>query len=721
VTDRRVCRSAASGALVVPVVRWGVRVVEATCYDPGVSHDEPDLEVPAAKLVKDELQASGEGPPPPGATEVPLLERFGELKGHLSAQSIIAGIIVAAIMGAAYPYMVLKLGFGPNVSVVAAFFGFLFLKLFDLGGANHYDRWQNNLVEAAGTSGAQTAFMCVLLGAFDLLNHNTNGALGIHLTPTMSFLWLTTACTLGVLLAVPLRRHFIVDEKLPYPDGTAAAETVLVLDPPREASEAVRRNALRAFKAVMAGLALSGLLMVFREDAKLVPHMRSLLGHLSSALAGLVPSIPEGYDAPWSYLRRVTEELGPSGAASQVVHGVVLANMGVGASYSLLSIGSGMIVGLRITWAMLLGGLFAWVVVPYFLIKYGVPIHHVKAGAEAGRVMVATDTPTRTEVLFWVMWPATGMLVAGGLTALALRWRLLVDTFRSLRTARIGSSEMPLSFVAAGIALSAVGLCIVQRTLLDMPVWMTVAAMVLSLPLMLVGLRVLGETNWGPISAVSNMMQGVFAAIAPGNVAANMVASGTTGTIAESSQSIMQDYRCGHIIGSKPRNITIMQLIAVPIGAAAVSWIYPVFVRSYGIIDRTDPVTGKLIKAQLTSPISNKWAGFAQILKDGISALPSSAMWALIIFSVLGVVFTILEGRPGLKKFIPSPTGIGIGIIVPFSVVFTMFVGGLAGHVWEKRYKASAEVYLLPLASGLIAGEALVAVVASIYLYFAGG
>src|SRR5678815_1826348 len=102
------------------------------------------------------------------------------------------------------------------------------------------------------------------------------------------------------------------------------------------------------------------------------------------------------------------------------------------------------------------------------------------------------------------------------------------------------------------------------------------------------------------------MMQGLFALIAPGNIPANMVASGTTGTIADSSQSIMQDYKCGQIIGSKPRNITIMQLLAVPIGAAAVSWMYPVLVKAYRIYDETDPVTGKVEKALLTSPISNK-------------------------------------------------------------------------------------------------------------------
>jgi uncharacterized oligopeptide transporter (OPT) family protein len=178
----------------------------------------------------------------------------------------------------------------------------------------------------------------------------------------------------------------------------------------------------------------------------------------------------------------------------------------------------------------------------------------------------------------------------------------------------------------------------------------------------------------------------------------------------------MQDYRCGQIIGTKPRNITVMQLIAVPVGAAAVSWMYPTLVKAFHIFDTTDPATGKVIKAQLTSPISNKWAGFAQILKDGVSALSTSALYALVIFSMLGVVLTVIESRPSLKKYVPSPTGIGIGILVPFSVVFTMFLGGIAGYVWTKRFKASSDVYMLPLAAGLIAGEALVAVFASIYL-----
>jgi membrane associated rhomboid family serine protease len=53
-------------------------------------------------------------------------------RGVLNVHTIVASVLVAALMGASYPYIVLKLGFGPNLSVVAAFFGFVFLSLFNL-------------------------------------------------------------------------------------------------------------------------------------------------------------------------------------------------------------------------------------------------------------------------------------------------------------------------------------------------------------------------------------------------------------------------------------------------------------------------------------------------------------------------------------------------------------------------------------------------------------
>jgi uncharacterized oligopeptide transporter (OPT) family protein len=62
-------------------------------------------------------------------------------------------------------------------------------------------------------------------------------------------------------------------------------------------------------------------------------------------------------------------------------------------------------------------------------------------------------------------------------------------------------------------------------------------------------------------------------------------------------------------------------------------------------------------------------------------------------------------------KWIPSPTGMGIGMLVPIAVILVMFFGGVIEKVWKKRNRSSYRSYMIPLASGLIAGEAIVAVV----------
>ncbi len=599
---------------------------------------EPGTETPSSDDANPyQPPASDEAPPGSHAAADIVGKKPPEIR-ELTPRSVIVGLLVAGIMGASYPYIVLKLGFGPNVSVVAAFFGYLFLGVF----FRNFNRWENNIVETAGTAASQTAFMCVLLAAFDMLTANPKVDFHIALAPVQSFVWLTAAGLLGVLVAVPLRQHYIVDEKLTYADGVAAGETLIVLDSRGEEGR-------KAAVALGAGAVASGFGFALREESYLLKW------------------IADGWEVGHKLLSR----------------------MHVGISYSLLSLGSGALVGLRINVSMMLGATLSWVIAPLVLTRLGWVI----------------PAPKRNDVLFWVMWPATGMMVSSGLTSLALKWRVLAKTFKSLAGARVGGGDFPLRWVAVGALITGTALVIVQYVNLGIPVWMTLVAIALSLPLMLVGLRVLGETNWGPISALSNMMQGVFAALSPGNLAANMVASGTTGTIATSSEAIMQDYRAGRMVGTTPRNLTIMQLLGVPIGAAAVSWMYPYLRNTYGIVGDS---------AKLTSPISAKWAGFAAILKGGVAALPPNAITALVLFSLLGILFTVLEEKKSLKTFVPSPTGVGIGMLVPFSVISTMFLGGLMGTVWEQRDKKSADLYMVPLSSGLIAGEAIVAVIVPI-------
>ena len=40
---------------------------------------------------------------------------------EFSIRAVVVGILVATFVGLMYPYIVLKIGFGPNISVVAAF------------------------------------------------------------------------------------------------------------------------------------------------------------------------------------------------------------------------------------------------------------------------------------------------------------------------------------------------------------------------------------------------------------------------------------------------------------------------------------------------------------------------------------------------------------------------------------------------------------------------
>src|SRR5205814_309675 len=174
--------------------------------------------------------------------------------------------------------------------------------------------------------------------------------------------------------------------------------------------------------------------------------------------------------------------------------------MNIGFNISLLSFGSGLLVGFRICLAMALGTAISWFILPRYLFAHG---------------MITALTYPAT--LRWVMWPATGLMVAGGLTSLVLKWNLIVKTFRGLRGSKAASNDFPMRYVVVGSIIMTIVICLIQYFSMGIPVYLSFIAIVLSLPLMLVALRVLGETNWGPISAMSNMMQAIFAFISPGN------------------------------------------------------------------------------------------------------------------------------------------------------------------------------------------------------------
>src|SRR5689334_17181370 len=335
---------------------------------------------------------------------------------EFSPRSIAVGLIVALVIGASYPYVVLKFGFGPNISVVSAFFGFVALGLF----SKSYNRWENNIVQTAGTTAGQVAFLCWLLAAFDIMAADPTSGFDVHLTTMQTCIWLSVSGLLGVFLAVPLRKHLIEDENLPFPDGMAAGETLIMLD---SHGPQARKSAY----AMMSSLVVSGVTF------------------LATTLLWIRDAIP-------------------------LIVNAFSARVGLGFGVSFLSIGSGIIIGMRISASMLIGAVIGWVLMPPWLLDHG---------------LIAADA-RRVDILLTIMWPAVGMMIAGGLSGLLLRWRVLLKTFHDMTSSTATSEDLPLRWVLIGGGISAVLLIAVQRMFFGTPIWHSLIAIALSLPLGLV-------------------------------------------------------------------------------------------------------------------------------------------------------------------------------------------------------------------------------------------
>jgi uncharacterized oligopeptide transporter (OPT) family protein len=113
----------------------------------------------------------------------------------------------------------------------------------------------------------------------------------------------------------------------------------------------------------------------------------------------------------------------------------------------------------------------------------------------------------------------------------------------------------------------------------------------------------------------------------------------------------------------------------------------------------------------LSSPISVKWGRVRRVAQSRLQ-LPRGCLAAMVIAVLPGTLIVALESRWG--AFLPSPTAVGIGMLIPGAAMMPMIAGGLAQRVWKKFSARSEDVYCLPVASGFIAGEALVVLVFAI-------
>jgi uncharacterized oligopeptide transporter (OPT) family protein len=196
--------------------------------------------------------------------------------------------------------------------------------------------------------------------------------------------------------------------------------------------------------------------------------------------------------------------------------------------------------------------------------------------------------------------------------------------------------------------------------------------------------------------------------ITPGNLSGNIMSANVTGGVGLHAADLLTTLKTGWLLGAKPRHQLYAQLFGVVAGAL-------ILVPAFNVII---PDLSKLGSEEWPAPSCVVWAGVSKAFAGGIDNLGDEARMAIFIGLALGITLALLEkfAPKPIKPYLPSPAGLGIAMVVPGSNCIAMFIGASLAELARRRQRESMVV---PIASGLIAGESLMGVV--IALSVAGG
>jgi uncharacterized oligopeptide transporter (OPT) family protein len=306
----------------------------------------------------------------------------------------------------------------------------------------------------------------------------------------------------------------------------------------------------------------------------------------------------------------------------------------------------------------------------------------------------------------WSLWLGTALLVASGLTSFAMGWRTILRAFSKFGAKKEGAAddplaelEVPTSWLVAGMIPVSLGLMLVCWLSFDIAPWLGLVSVVLAFVLSLVACRATGETDTTPIGAMGKITQFTYAVLAPANTTVNLMTAGITAGAAGSSADLLTDLKSGYLLGANPRQQFIAQFIGLFFGVVAVVPLWYLLVPDQAALEA------------FNSPATGMWYAVAQALSSGVEIIPVTARWAIAVGALLGIVLTLIEGLVPrkYKPYTPSAMGLGLAFIVPFANAFSFFIGAVIAELWTRFAKASAERFIVPIASGAVAGESIVA------------
>jgi uncharacterized oligopeptide transporter (OPT) family protein len=380
---------------------------------------------------------------------------------------------------------------------------------------------------------------------------------------------------------------------------------------------------------------------------------------------------------------------------------------GLGFEPSVLLIGAGMIVGLRVSLSMLAGSVLLYYVVSPALLAHDAAMSGVADYVPSFRVAENGDFyPVR-----WSLWAGTAVLVFSSLASVALQWRTIARSFSIFRRGSqaggpspLARIEVPTSWLVAGLIPAGIGMVIVQYLAFKISLPLGIIAVAMSFVISLVCCRATGETDTTPIGPMGKVTQFLYALLAQGNTTVNLMSAGATSAAGGAAADLLTDLKSGYILGANARKQFLAQFFGVFFGTLIVVPAWYLMVPDKAALEAFHP------------PATTMWHAVAMALTQGLHSIPMTAQYGIAIGALFGMALPLVAVLvPKSRPFLPSAMGLGLGWVVPFQNSFAFAIGAVVAWLWERASKRSAETYVIPVASGLVAGESLMAAFVAIW------
>ncbi len=622
---------------------------------------------------------------------------------QLTWRSGLSGFFLGGILSATALYIGAKTGITIGVGLTSVILAFGLFKILNRAGiAADISILENNCTQSiASAAGYMITPLIGTMAAYMLVTEKI-------IPWWQMMIWNGVMSLIGVLVAFPLKRRFINEDQMPFPEGRASGVVLDTLYQGKSSTGLFQAKVL----AVVAGFA--GFLQFLMSEA-LQRLVQFKLLHLDRLI---------GLTQPWHLRERIDDYYYLAATKAHwlipKILGVDIRALGLRVGLDAAMVGVGGLMGIRMSSSVLIGTLVNFAVLAPWMIQRGDIAPRLTA---AGKTIGISRGEIVTQ---WSIWWGVTMMVVGSLVALCAKPEIFRAAWRTVfgrkpTVVPAATLDDPLRHIELPLWVSFVGLPILSvvgvwltHWFFGVPWYLAFLALPLTFLLTIICTNSMALTSWTSTSTMAKITQFSLGAIDRSNPATNLMTGGMTSEVALNGANLLSDIKPGYMLGAKPRQQAVGHCIGIVAGALAST---PLFFLLF-LPPSADGVrsTETLISDNFPFPKALEWKGVSDLVASGLKNLPTSAIVSMSIAAVLATVFEI--ARIVTKGRFPlSAVGIGLGVVLPPDACFMMFIGAVVFWAMGRRHKeVGTRGHTLwveccePICAGLISGAALVGI-----------